>query len=283
MTALRIYLEDVFTNINIHEALARLIVTGIVVLLWIIAATIVVALMKKYVTRTFKRRKGDIRGTTLSNLTVSTLKVLIWFVTILAIISEIGFEITPILAAAGILGLAIGFGAQHLVSDIVSGFFLIVDNAYNIGEDVDIDGFRGDVVYMNLRVTHVKNWLGSVLIINNGQINKLINWSRNNSTAVVDFGVAYETDLEKFNALIPEFVENLESRYDVITEPATFLGVTELADSSINMRIIAKTRPGDQFGLERKIRHDLVVYLTKHDIEIPFPQVVVSQKETSNE
>ncbi|MFW6319435.1 MAG: mechanosensitive ion channel family protein, partial [Bacillota bacterium] len=132
-------------------------------------------------------------------------------------------------------------------------------------------------------VTHVKDWLGSVLIINNGQINKLINWSRNNSTAVIDFGVAYETDLEKFNALIPEFVENLESRYDVITEPATFLGVTELADSSINMRITAKTRPGDQFGLERKIRHDLVVYLTKHDIEIPFPQVVVSQKETSNE
>ncbi|MFW6318818.1 MAG: mechanosensitive ion channel family protein, partial [Bacillota bacterium] len=136
-------------------------------------------------------------------------------------------------------------------------------------------------VYMNLRVTHVKDWLGSLLIINNGQINKLINWSRNNATAVVDFGVAYETDLEKFNTIIPKFVDELASRYEIITEPASFLGVTELADSSINMRIIAKTKPGDQFGLERKIRHDLVVYLAKHGIEIPFPQVVVSQKETS--
>ncbi len=117
--------------------------------------------------------------------------------------------------------------------------------------------------------------MGERKIINNGNISSLINFSKNDSTAIIDFGVGYDTDLDKLNKLMSIFVEDMKQKYEVIVETPQFLGVTELADSSINMRMIAKTETMQHFGVERGIRKDLVEVLLKNDIEIPFPQVVV--------
>ncbi len=282
MDALKTYLLEIFTTeFYLDEALAEFLLVLISIFIWVVLAIVLNLFANRTIHAYFVKRKGDARGKTLGRLLSGTVKVLIIFITALAIISELGFEITPILAGAGILGLAIGFGSQHLVSDLVAGFFIIVDNSFNLNETVEIDGYRGKVTSMNLRVTHISNFLGSELIINNGSIKKIINWSRNNTTAVVDFGVAYETDLSKLTNIMPKFLEALKERYEEIVELPTFLGVTDLADSSINLRIIAKTTTGNHFGIERKIRQDLVSYLNENKVEIPFPQIVVSNKQSN--
>jgi len=278
MTELKIYLEDLLVDAGFSTVLAALLISLVVILIWLLVGMIASKISRKSIEHYFIKRKGDARGATLSGLLSGAVKVVIWFIVILLIISELGFEITPILASAGILGLAIGFGAQSLVKDVMSGFFIIVDNSFNVGETIEVSGFKGKVTAMNLRVTHITNYTGSEMIVNNGNISSLINWSRNTNLALVDFGVAYETDLEKIQSIMPEFIDLIEEKNDDIIEKPTFLGVTELADSSINMRISAKTTTGNHFGVERMIRHELVLYLNKHEVEIPFPQVVVSNK-----
>ncbi len=278
MLLLRGEIESFLVQITgFNATLVSVLTSVILIVLWILVAYVFSRFLKARILNYFKKKKGEKRGNTLGNLINGSLMVLFWFIIILAVLDEIGFEITPILASAGIFGLAIGFGSQNLVKDVVSGFFLIVDNAFNIGETVEINGYRGKVTQMNLRVTHVTNFLGSELIINNGSINQLINWSRNQTVAVVEFGVAYDTDLEQLNLIMPSFLETTQNKYEDIVELPTFLGVTNLSASSIDMRIIAKTTTGNHFAIERHIRRDVVIFLKSHGFEIPFPQVVVHQ------
>ncbi len=278
MNQLRVLMNDFLVDqLSLRTEIASVLITILVIIVWIILAKVILQAGKRGISSYFKKSSDKKRGNTLSELTFALFKFIVWFVIILLIITELGFDITPILATAGILGLAIGFGAQNLVRDVISGFFIIADNTFNIGETVEIGGFRGAVVHMNLRTTTLRNFMGSELIVNNGNVSSTINWSRNNTIALVDFGVSYDTDLSKVTEIMPEFVEHLNETYEEIIEVPSYLGVTELADSSINMRIMAKTTNGNHWMIERKIRHELVQYLNKHDIEIPFPQVVVHQ------
>ena len=278
MNELRDMLENALIDAGVAEALTVFLISLAIIILWIIIGRIIAMVGRRTIFHYFTKKKGDKRGTTLASMLFMAFNVVVWFIIIMAIISELGFDITPILASAGILGLAIGFGAQNLVRDVIAGFFMIVDNVYNIGETVEIGGFRGTVQEMNLRNTKLKNFMGSELIINHGNISQVINWSRNNNIALVDFGVAYETDLSKLTELMPEFMKKLNDSYEEILEEPLFLGVTELADSSINLRIMATVETGTHWATERKIRKDLVEFLNANNVEIPFPQIVVSDK-----
>lgn len=274
MTFIENQLQNLFGNI-FGAALTTLFVGIVILVVWILIGIILDKIKDKVIMSYYIKRKGDRRGKTLGSLVSSSLKVLIWFIIIMIVLDYFGIDTTPILASAGVLGLAIGFGAQSLVKDVVAGFFIILDNSFNLDESIEVNGFKGKVIYMNLRITHVKNYTGSILVINNGQISSLINWSRENNVALVDFGVGYDTDLSKLQSLMPSFMETLKERYEDIVETPTFLGVTELADSSINMRIMATTTNGNQFGVERKIRKDLIEFLNEQNVEIPFPQLVL--------
>jgi small conductance mechanosensitive channel len=191
------------------------------------------------------------------------------------VLDEMHIDTTPFIASAGVIGLAVGFGAQEIVRDFISGFFVIFDGEFNVGDIVESDGFKGTVKSIGLRTTVLVNWKGETKIINNGNLGNIINFSTNNSVAIVDFGVAYETDLKRLYELMPELIDQIESSYSDIVEKPSFLGITELADSSINMRIIAKSQTMKHFQIERDIRRDIVLYFNQHNINIPFPQVVV--------
>lgn len=272
------FIVDILSDsLGLESFIVRFLVNLVSAMGLILVAAVLKLLFKKYVIATLKKGRHAARADTVGGLISSTLGVLIWLLVFLLILDIFNIDATPILASAGIFGLAIGFGAQNLVKDIVSGFFIVIDNAFNLGETVEINGYRGRVTFMNLRVTHVTNFLGSELIINNGSIGQLINWSRNQTTALVDFGVHYDTDLATLTQLMPAFCEQCQKDIAEITETPLFLGVTDLADSSINLRLMAKTKTGEQFGVERKMRMALVDYLKAHRIEIPFPQVVVHQ------
>lgn len=272
---LEFIIEWLSASFGLEVFITRFLVNLVSALVLIAVASGFKVFFRGYVIASLKKGRHALRADTVGGLISSTLGVLVWLWVFLLILEIFNIDATPILASAGIFGLAIGFGAQNLVKDIVSGFFIVIDNTFNIGETVEINGYRGRVTFMNLRVTHVTNFLGSELIINNGSIGQLINWSRNQTTALVDFGVHYDTDLATLTHLMPAFCEQCHQAIEEITETPLFLGVTDLADSSINLRLMAKTKTGEQFGVERKIRMALVEYLKTHHIEIPFPQVVV--------
>lgn len=236
------------------------------------------AIARRWIVTRVRKKKGERRANTLSALIKTTLNFLVWFLIIIISLDVIGLNITPILASAGVVGLAIGFGSQNLVRDVMAGFFHFLDNNYNLGEVIEVNGFTGRVTQMNLRMVHLTNFLGAEMIINQGSIGTLINWSRNQTAAVVDFGVAYETDLKQLNQVMAEWVETLPEKVEELIEVPSFLGVMELADSSINCRILGKTEAGDHWAASRKIRQELVAILKAHQIEIPFPQIVVSEK-----
>ncbi|TVP95197.1 MAG: mechanosensitive ion channel family protein [Acholeplasmatales bacterium] len=269
--------NELATRININDVFATFLVTVAFIIVYVFLTLWLTKAIRWIVIRKFLRKKMTARGDTLARMTAGAINTILWFALLMVALEDLGINITPILASAGILGLAVGFGAQNLVRDCVAGFFIIMHDAFHVGDTVEIGGFRGTVKSMNLRVTHIRNFMGAELIINNGSVSQITNWSRNNNLAVVDFGVDYATNLSKVAAIMPDFVAKLSAEIEEILEPATFLGVTSLADSSINMRIIAPTKIGSQWGVERKIRHALVEFLNENNVSIPFPQVVVHQ------
>jgi len=274
-------LIEFFTNVfNLSESswLSLFLANLTQVILVITVGVSFKIIARKWVVARVKKKKGERRANTISELIKTTLNFVVWFLIIIISLDVVGVNITPILASAGVVGLAIGFGSQNLVRDVMAGFFHFLDNNYNLGETIEVNGFMGRVTHMNLRMVHLTNFLGAEMIINQGAIGSLINWSRNQTAAVVDFGVAYETDLKKLNDVMAEFVETLPEKVEELVEAPAFLGVMELADSSINCRIVGKTEAGNHWAAGRKIRKEIVAILKANEIEIPFPQVVVSQK-----
>ena len=262
-------------NLRVPEQAIPFIMVLTGVLIWILIGFVLNFITRKVINRVIKASKNNARSLTVGKLLHSVIKYVLWFIVGVSILGELNIDIAPILATAGVLGLAIGFGSQAIVKDFISGFFIIFDGAFNVGEVVEVDGFKGKVMNLGLRTTSIENWKGEVKIINNGDINSIINFSRNNSIAVVEFGIDYGTNLSAFKDLMVEFVQTSFQKYDKVLEEPKFLGVVELASSSINMRIIAKTTTMEHFQIERDLRKDVIDFCKEHKVNIPFPHVVV--------
>ncbi len=264
-----------FERFNFSVEIANLISSLVVVVIWIIVGVISIYIVRQILYKVFKIKDRGPRSLTIGKLISSISKYAIWFVVVMIILSELEIDITPFIASAGVLGLAIGFGAQSVVKDFISGFFIIFEESFNVGDVIEIDSFKGTVLDLGFRTTKLKDWKGDIKIVRNGDINSLINFSKAESTAIIDFGISYKTDLNVFKIKMEKFIESLNGKYMVVIEQPKFVGIIQLDDSSINMRIIAKTNPNQQYQVERDIRADLVLFFNEHDIEIPFPQLVV--------
>jgi len=273
------FLKDVIliivNKLNFSEEISNLLASLIVVILWIAIGIISIYIVRQILYKVFKIKDRGPRSLTIGKLISSISKYAIWFIIFMIIFSELEIDITPFIASAGVIGLAIGFGAQSIVKDFISGFFIIFEESFNVGDVIEIDSFKGTVLDLGFRTTKLKNWKGDVNIVRNGDINSLINFSKAESTAIIDFGISYNIDLNVFKTKMEVFIESIKDKYLVVIEPPKFVGITKLDDSSINMRIIAKTNPNEQYQVERDIRSDLVLYFKEHDIEIPFPQLVI--------
>jgi len=275
MGVLKDLMAKLLENINVPLELANLIISALVVILWIIIGLISIFVVREILFKVFKIRDRGPRSLTIGKLISSISKYAIWFVVTMIIFSELEIDVTAFIASAGVLGLAIGFGAQSIVKDFISGFFIIFEESFNVGDVIEIDSFKGTVLDLGFRTTKLKDWKGDIKIVRNGDINSLINFSKAESTAIIDFGVSYNTDLNVFKVKMEVFIESIKGKYIVVIEPPKFVGITQLDDSSINMRIIAKTNPNQQYQVERDIRGDLVLFFKENDIEIPFPQLVI--------
>ncbi|QUW23989.1 mechanosensitive ion channel family protein [Sporosarcina sp. Marseille-Q4063] len=244
---------------------------------------IVVAIGKMIIRRMFTLkiktplRPSERREKTLLKLLENTLAYVVYFSAILAILSEF-MDISGLLASAGVLGLAVGFGAQSLVKDIISGFFIIFEDQFSVGDYVEIGTTMGTVEEIGLRTTKISAYGGEIHILPNGNITQVINYSINNSLAIIDVRIGYEVDINRAETLLEEFLTTLPIGYGGLIDRPTLIGVQDLAVSEIVFRVTAETEPVMQWAFARKFRKDLKVFLDKHGIEIPYPTIMTYQR-----
>ena len=288
----KLTIEEIIVNVKkslLNEDLW--INSGIVILkvfFIMILAGIVVKVGKIVISKVFEvRMKAPLRYTerrqnTLLKLLQNGLAYVVYFAAILAVLSALTINVTGLLAGAGVLGLAIGFGAQNLVRDVITGFFIIFEDQFSVGDYVRIGAAEGTVEEIGLRTTKLKGLNGEIHIFPNGTIVEVVNYSLNNSIAIVDVSVAYEVDIPKAEELIREFLLGLPEKYEQLVKLPELLGVQNLAASEVVMRITAETMPMQHFAVARIIRRDLKIFMDEHGIEIPYPKMVMYQKKTGS-
>jgi moderate conductance mechanosensitive channel len=249
----------------------------------IVVAMIIVAIGKMIIRRMFtlkiktRLRPSERREKTLLKLLENTLAYVVYFSAILAILAEF-MNISGLLASAGVLGLAVGFGAQSLVKDIISGFFIIFEDQFSVGDYVEIGTTMGTVEEIGLRTTKITAYGGEIHILPNGSITQVINYSINNSLAIIDVRIGYEVDINRAETLLEEFLTTLPIGYGGLIARPTLVGVQDLAVSEIVFRVTAETEPVMQWAFARKFRKDLKIFLDRHGIEIPYPKIMTYQR-----
>ena len=225
-----------------------------------------------------ERRK---RAQTLASVVRRALSALIWTTAALVVLRELDVDITPVLTGAGIVGLAIGFGAQTLVRDVISGFFLIIEDQVRVGDVALVNGIGGLVEQINLRTIVLRDLQGAVHIIPNGEIKTLSNRTKDFSYYVIDLGVEYEEDTDRVVAAVRKAGAELAAdpvHGPNILEPVEILGVDDFKDSSVAMKFRIKTVPLKQWEVGRELRRRIKRAFDADGIRIPFPQLDIHVK-----
>lgn len=212
-----------------------------------------------------QERKRKTLESLLDNLT----RYSIYFIFGLMVLQAIGLKITTLLAGAGIAGVALGFGAQSLIKDILTGFFILFEDQYGVGDLVKINNFTGTVQGIGLRLTRIQAWTGEVEVIPNGQILQVTNYSRTNSLAVIDVGVGYHTNLDEAIEILRRVMSEVKAETDVIVGDVQILGVQSLRQSDILLRVTAECLPTQQYGVQRRAQQKIKQAFDEAGIEFP--------------
>ena len=222
-----------------------------------------------------QQERSSQRTRTLGAVLRSVSSVVIYGLAVMMALSEFDVNLGPLIAGAGIVGVAVGFGAQSLVRDFLSGVFMLLEDQYGVGDVVDVGDTVGVVEEVQLRTTQVRDINGTLWYIPNGQIARVANLTQDWGQAVIDVEVAYDTDISMAMDVIKEVADGLWREqldaFTIIQEP-TMAGVQAFGDNSIALRLMVRTEPGEQFGTARELRKRLKIALDDAEIEIPFPQ-----------
>ncbi|WP_132744662.1 mechanosensitive ion channel family protein [Scopulibacillus darangshiensis] len=272
----KIHWEDILKN------------TGFIILK-IIVILIVFWIAKKvgerFIDHTFTKVKGKKAASigrvhTLERLTKNIFSYVLSFILIVILFGIFHFDVSALIAGAGIVGLAIGFGAQGLVSDVVTGFFLLLERQMDVGDYVTLAGYDGVVEEIGLKTTQLRGFDGTLHFVPNREISSLSNHSRGNMRALVDIGISYDENVDNALGVLQAICKRIKEENELIIEGPDVLGVQTLGSSDVVIRIIAQTVNGEQFGVEREIRKAIKEAFDEHNIEIPYPhQVYVHKKE----
>jgi small conductance mechanosensitive channel len=206
----------------------------------------------------------------------SVVSFTIWTIAAFMVLGEVGINLGPLLAGAGILGVAIGFGSQSLVKDFLAGIFILVEDQFGVGDTVDLGEAVGVVEFVSLRTTRLRSVDGTVWHVPNGEIQRVGNKSQHWSRALLDIQVAYTTDLTLARSVIQETADQVwrEEPETILEEPELW-GVENLGAHGIEIRLVVKTQPSKQWEISRLIRERIKEAFDERGIEIPFPQQTV--------
>ncbi|MDJ0925811.1 MAG: mechanosensitive ion channel family protein [Acidimicrobiia bacterium] len=224
------------------------------------------------------------RARTLGSVMRSAASAVIFTFAILMSLAEFNVNLGPLIAGAGIAGVALGFGAQSIVKDFLSGFFMLVEDQYAVGDIIDVGEAAGVVEEIGLRTTQIRDVNGTLWYVPNGEIHRVANKSQQWARAVLDIEVAYDTDIELASRVIKEVADEVWHEHvanaTIIEEPEIW-GVEMFGESSIAIRLVCKVEPGEQWATSRLIRGRVKAAFEREGIEIPFPQRVIWTKHES--
>lgn len=261
--------------------------------LWNLFAVIIILMLAKVAMSLVSRATGSVmkqeryhkdisqgkRVDTIMTLVRSVCRYGIYFIAILMILNQYGFakSLNSLIAAAGIGSLAIGFGAQNLVKDVVTGFFMLFENQFSVGDYIKLDNEIGTVEATAMRVTYMRTFQGEQVIIPNGSINRVINYTRGHNLAKITVSTAYEADTRQVIEILEEAVADYAAlNPDLVLEPPVVQGITEFGASSVDIGIICKTPSLMQWQVERGMRLAIKETFDRKGINFPYPHMVVS-------
>ena len=251
------------------------------IILIFVVIRLISAVFNKLIDRTIKLESmsklqiTDSRRDTLTAILKRIVRYILYFMGIVISLELFSINTTSIIATAGIGGLAIGFGAQSLVKDIITGFFILLEDQYTIGDYIQINDKEGVVEELGLRVTKVRDFSGELHIIPNSSINIVTNRTRGAMRALVKMTIAYEEDIDNALRVMESVSNEIASSNENIVEGPTVLGISEMANSGVVITAVAKTIPMEQWSVERMMRKAYKQAFDKEGIEIPYSKLVV--------
>lgn len=269
-------LAEISTEFKLMDLAEKIIMT----LLLLILVKIGIKTTNKVIDKFFMGQKkmkykfDDKKSTTFSSIIKSVVRYCLYFIGGVMILDVYNIDISPILATAGIGGLAIGFGAQNLVKDIITGFFILLENQYTVGDYIKLNSLEGIVEEMTIRSTKIRSFNGDLHIIPNGKIEIVTNSSRGDSRAWVDISIAYEEDIDNAIEVLNQICNKVAKENKNIIEGPTVLGVSNLGESDVVISIIAKTKAMEHWSVERYIRKMVKEEFDRKGIEIPYNKIV---------
>lgn len=274
----------------VNELPGLLLVIIVFFTLFRIARLLFRKLKEKLYNRAEKSEKIDTdeavkRINTLTGISHGLIRILLWIVFFMMVLQNAGINIAPILASVGIISLAVGFGAQELVRDYISGFFMLLENQIRAGDVAILNGTGGFVEKIELRTTTLRDFSGIVHVFQNGKINTLSNMTKEWSAMVFDIGVAYKEDVERVMDIMKQVGEELSEDpdfKDLIIGPLEVFGLDQFADSALVIKARIRTKPIQQWTVGREYRKRLKVAFDRNNIEIPFPHRTIYWGEKIN-
>lgn len=258
--------------------LKMVIIVALILLIRQIACHLIDKLFRNRITMTLSKSDAvaleEKRLHTLAKLFKSIVSYTLYFVAIITCLDMIGFSVTTIIAGAGVVSLAVAFGAQSIVQDLMSGIFIVLENQYAVGEYVEIDNISGKVREIGMKTTKVETVDGHLMIIANGSIGKVVNYSRAAQRGYVDVGIAYEEDLEHAIAVMEQACGRIAAQYkDDLEELPNVVGAVALADSAVTVRATFTAWHWQQLPIERALRQEIKMALDAAHVEISYPKI----------
>lgn len=266
-------LEKAF--LYIEEQIA-LIIASIAV---IFAASLIINLSKMALKKVGKKEGAmQKRRKTIAKVTTSIIKYAIGIIAILVVLAIWGVNVLPALAGLGIAGLVIGLGAQKFINDLISGAFIIFEHHFDVGDIIEVAGFKGEVIDIGLKTTKIRNWRGEVKILANGDVVNITNFSTKFSMAVVEFTINYEEDINKVISLLNTNLSSMKNDYPPILEAPIITGAVGFGDNGVLLRAVCKTENEQHYGIERILRQKIKQILDQEHIAIAITQIAIREK-----
>lgn len=263
------------TEDGVRTLLGKVVLIIVILIVSVIVARIVRSLLNTWIKRKLKHSHDPGRVKTIGQMTKAVSKVGVYFIAIMLVLSVLEVNTASIIATAGIGSLAIGFGAQSLVKDIITGFFILWENQYAVGDLIVTEGYQGYVEELGIRITKLRDFDGTLHIIPNGTITTVSNQSRGPIRAWVQIKIALDEDIERAIEILQEAVTEYGEQHDYIIDKPIVQGVSNLGEFYAELQIYSTTKPDYQWSVERDLRRVAREAFNKNNIEIPHPHMEV--------
>ena len=281
------FFEEIYQELTSPELWINIRTSVLVSVILLIAGYILTKIANRLIDNFFKyksksRLKGsDKRNQTLINVLQNGVTIFIWFFVVVAVLESFNIPVATLLAGAGVVGLAIGFGAQSLVKDMITGFFIILENQFDKGDFVRVNTSgttvaEGEVLSLGLRSSRIQGYEGELYMIPNGTINEVVNFSRYNSIAFLDMNFSIQEDLDQVESTIDKYFENHWREEEVLVEQPAILGVQDIQQGEATIRIMLTAQPMEHFGAARRTRKRLKQYLESQGVFVSVPTMDIS-------